>query len=453
MLNWRKGIISGLFFLTKNNVPKYLTDICALDNSGYETILKHQMNDLKILLLHSYLNVPYYKTIFEKINLVDKDLQIRMENFFQIPVLTKEIVKKNFEDLKSKDLNQRKWHFNTSGGSTGEPIKLIQDEDFWQWGVANKIYYKTFVNHNIGERELRLWGSERDLLQGKESFTKNLKNWLYNRKELNCFLLTEEKMMKYSQIWNSFKPSYVESYVQSIYEFAKFVKVRNLKLHKPKVILASAGTLYQEMKLFIEDVFQCPVINRYGSREVHDVACSCLLNKGLHVSTWSHYIEILDSQMNPVRPGQAGKIYVTALKNFSMPLIRYDIGDIGVKAENEFCSCGRSSPLIKFVEGREMSVVKGRNGTIIPAEFFIHFIGVVYNTNIISKFQVIQNDFEDISIKVIVRDKEGFMLKKIEIENSIKLVMGQQCIIRWEFVNEIASTASGKYLYVISKIK
>ncbi len=49
-----------------------------------------------------------------------------------------------------------------------------------------------------------------------------------------------------------------------------------------------------------------------------------------HVHEDLHYVEIVNSgTMEPVAPGEAGKIVVTNLNRRLMPILRYDIGDIG----------------------------------------------------------------------------------------------------------------------------
>jgi phenylacetate-CoA ligase len=135
-----------------------------------------------------------------------------------------------------------------------------------------------------------------------------------------------------------------------------------------------------------------------------------------------------------------------------MPLIRYQIGDFGIAAENRECSCGRKTPLIKGVVGRHMEVFKTKNGKIIPAEFFIHFIGVVYNEGYIKKFQVVQKDYDQIVIKAVINNLQKFNESKAKIVNSIRKVMGQNCRVDFELVDEIQLSNSGKYLYTISEI-
>jgi len=447
----RKAAIRCLLKASGSRIPANLREIRELDRCGTRALSARNEESLSDILDYAFTHVPYYRELLGDCSVCDGET-VRLENFARIPPLTKEILRTRFEDLKSDETERRKGYLNTSGGSTGEPVRFIQDPEYRDWNIANKLYYKLAGGQDIGDPELRLWGSDRDLLVGRENFRVRLKNRLYNRKEMNSFRMTPETMRRYVAQWKAFRPRWVEAYVQAIYEFAAYLERNRLDVPAPNGIVTTAGALYPEMREKIESTFGCTVYNRYGSREVGDMACSCRERKGLHLSPWNHYLEILDDSLAPVRSGEAGKIHVTTLRNRSMPLIRYDIGDLAVPAKNPECPCGRGSPLIRKVEGREMCVFRTRDGRIVPGEFFIHFIGVVFNRGYVSRFQVIQESYDLLRIKIILRDETSFRSEVPKIEKSIRKVMGQDCEIRWEPVETIPAGASGKYMYTISRV-
>lgn len=425
-------------------------------NYEYSTIEKNneiQQQNLKKLLLHAYAHIPYYQKIFDNIGLISEQGVIDLSKFDRIPVLTKKIIRENFDDLISRDSRSEhnRRYIDTSGGSTGEPVKMLKDLGSWRGGMAVKWLFYSFVC-DYPCRTIKLWGSERDILKDGAGLISRTKDFVGNRDVVNAFKMSEDDMRDFVALVNRKKPKIIEAYVQPLYEVCRFVKGNDIEIFSPEGIITSAGTLYPEMHRLISDVFDAPVLNRYGSREVGDLACSCSKNEGLHVNTPSHVLEILDADLQHAAPGKLGKVYVTSLLNYSMPLIRYEIGDIAIPAEEEQCSCGRGLPLIKQLEGREMSVLKTKDGTIIPGEFFIHFIGVVFNKGFISRFQLIQKKYDEILIKVVVKDMSEFEKGKINIENSIKKTMGDDCLIVWEFVDDIEPLASGKYVYIVSEV-
>ena len=448
----RNKIIRMILKLQGRELFKYFDEYYAKQYLPMDKLKEMQTERLKEMLLYSYNNVPYYTLVFRRAEVVD-DGKVNMDNFSKIPILTKDILRNHFDDLKCRDLDKREWHLNTSGGSTGEPVKMIQNRVTWDTGMARKWFFSTFAGKFPGDREIKLWGSERDILKGSIGLKAKLKNLAFNRLLLNSFKMSEKDMRQYVEIINKNKPTLIEAYVQSVYELAKFIKNNKLSVYSPKSILTSAGTLYPEQQKLIEEVFKTKVYNRYGSREIGDMACSCEKDEGLHLDIFISYLEILNEKLEPCKPGEIGKVYVTTLNNYSMPLIRYDIGDMAVPAKNEQCSCGRGLPLIEKVVGRQMDVFRTKDGKIIPAEFFIHFIGVVYNKGFISKFQVVQKDYDLIIIKLVLKDEMKFNLYKKRIIDSIKDVMGQNCNVEFEFVNDIESTKSGKYLYTVSEVK
>ena len=59
-------------------------------------------------------------------------------------------------------------------------------------------------------------------------------------------------------------------------------------------------------------------------------------------------------------PGQIGRIVVTSLHNFAMPLIRYDIGDFA--QVGEACDCGRGLPVLTRILGRVRNTLVTADG-------------------------------------------------------------------------------------------
>jgi len=122
------------------------------------------------------------------------------------------------------------------------------------------------------------------------------------------------------------------------YRLPESLRLRAIESH-----MHPAGGWFMREK--VEEVFGCPVYNRYGSREVGDIAGECKYHQGLHVLPWGSYVEIVDEAGNLVEPGVEGRILVTCLTNYAMPLIRYDIGDRGALAGEFKCPCGRDGQM------------------------------------------------------------------------------------------------------------
>lgn len=437
----------GLILSGKNIFSEFYR-LKSLEFNNLENNLEIQKQSLKEILLHAWQHVPYYTKILHDHDVVVNGV-INLNNFNKIPILTKKIIRENFSELKSNDIgySKRKPFQNTSGGSTGEPIKFIQDKKTWTTGMAGKWWFYSFIT-KYPCKMIKLWGSEKEFLSGNMGSKALIKNYFSQRLLLNTFRMSDLDMAKYVNKINLFHPAIIEAYVQSIYELSKFIIDNRLEVFSPKGIITSAGTLYPEMKMIIEKAFKTKVFNRYGSREVGDMACSCDKNEGLHLNIFQHYLEILNDKLEPCQPNELGKIYITTLDNFSMPLIRYDIGDIAIPTEKKYCSCGRGIPLIKSVNGRDNSIIKIESGCLDSTALTTSF----YSFGSIKKYKLTQHDIKNFTLKLIILDKQKWQKDQPELLSKLKKILGNNVIIQIEIVDKIDSLANGKYQYITSEL-
>ncbi|MGD6831740.1 phenylacetate--CoA ligase family protein [Sutcliffiella halmapala] len=455
-MGWRNGLWKTNLNVTSDTLT-FINELEDLQWKSQAEIKAVQEKKLIKLVKHCFDNVPYYKEKLLDSGVANENGEIFIENFSNLPILTKEDIKKNFDQMKSSDLDKRKWYKNSSGGSTGQPVQLIQDRYYKDYNRANKMIFDKWAGYEVGDRKALLWGSERDLFHGKESAKVRLINFVRNEIWLNSFKMTSEDMLNYVDRINEYKPSLITSYVSSIYELARLVEKEDLKVHSPKAIMTSAGNLYPHMRETVERAFKTQVFNRYGSREVADMACDCEKHEGLHVSLGTHHVELVKADGSVASPGETGEVIVTSLTNFAMPLLRYKIGDLAVWSDKQ-CSCGRGLPLFKEITGRTTDVFVREDGGIVDPTYFIHIVGVVLFDEWIKKFQVIQEEKSLVKILIVLKDNTEDPMTKYKTSldqmiEKIQLVMGNQCRVKIEFTDDIPPAPSGKYRYTISKVK
>lgn len=437
------GLYSRIYLRQFDGEFKEITAIRSV-----EELANYQKIKLTNLLNHCNKNVPYYRKLFEEIDLINDGI-VDFSKFEDIPILTKKIIRENMDSLRSKDLASRKWSYATSGGSTGEMATFIHDKHYEKWGWATNYYYhKNFLKfERIKNHELVIWGNERDLLKGRFDFKTIMQYYISNSTFLNSFRMSESDIVKYIDIINKEKPLYVRGYARPIYEICKYAKENGIKIHPIKIVSTTSEVLSLEMRDIIETVLNTKVFNFYGSREVHNLAGECECGN-LHIFSFLNFVEILDGNNHYVDEGESGRVIVTPLQNYAMPLIRYEIGDIGIQGENK-CKCGNILPTLKAVIGRTFSNFRLKDGSIIWSEVFCPFF---YYLDWVKQFQIIQEDYDIIRI-IIANNGDIVKSEKTEIEQKFRRVMGKDCQIIWEFVNEIPKTKSGKFLFTLSKIK
>lgn len=397
------------------------------------------------LLDHAGKNVPYYSKVMEELG--DGYREDPFQYLKKFPILTRDIARSRFEELQSADRDQRKWINNTSGGSSGEPVRLVQDNEFLSISRAITLLFSRLIGKELGDREIYLWGSERDVLEGSEKWTARLVNGLINAGFVNAFHMTPETMRGFVDLLNRNRPELIIAYAESMFEVASFIERNGIAIVPQKAIITSAGTLYPSMREKISEVFQCPVYNQYGSREVGAIACELPGHKGLWVAPWGNYLEIVDGQQQNSPDGVDGEIIVTSLNNYAMPLIRYQIGDCGALDPQENQVVGLQH--LKNLRGRTNGIFKMKDGALVDAQFF-EFL--VYFKYWIEKFQVIQTGYSSIVFKFISHSFEDHTRDLEEIKRLTRVVMGSDCQVDFQFVDEIPPLSSGKFQYLICQI-
>lgn len=375
-------------------------------------------------------HVPYYKQ-FKGYQTLD-----------DIPFLTKEIIRKESINLLADDIDKRKWYYNTSGGSTGEPVRLVQDTEYseqFSWALTET---KRWAGYERGDRLVKLWGSSSENARYKRFKTK-VALWILNTVFLDTFELNEEKIANYVQVINDFKPRLVVGYVSSLYSVSQYVLNRSAGIRNVGAVVSSAGTLYPQMRDAIEEAFQCKVFNRYGSREVSPIAAEDGSGKGLRVTPNTH-VEVVRPDGSVCDEGETGEIVVTSLANFAMSLIRYRIGDMGVLKKD-----GGKMYLEKVV-GRTVELFKTKDGRLIDGEYFTHLL---YFRDWVKNFRFRQVDYDYIIIEIILKSTDKPSESELsEVDEGVKKMMGDDVRINWQFVDNIESLPSGKYIYTVSDI-
>jgi phenylacetate-CoA ligase len=428
---------------------QHYRELIAQTRLGAAEIVHLQAERLKRLLRHCHEQVPFYRESLDLAWSRNNDLADPIAILRALPILTKDDVRSGFMALISRELTERKWFYNASGGSTGDPLRLIQDLKFRDSQRATRMLFDNWTGYHIGMRKVIFWGSERDM-RGETGAPTRVYRWLANELWINAFAVGADAHLPIARQIREARPAQVLAYVDSLYHLSRDVDPTELAgAPKPGAIISSAGTLHPWMRKHIESVFEAPVFNRYGSREAGDMACECHLHRGLHVVLPQHVLEIVDDEGNPCPPGVEGHVLVTPLTNLAMPLLRYRIGDIAAWAE-EPCPCGLSWPLLEHVHGRSSDVLVAADGTRVHGEYFTHLF---YGLDWVRRFQLVQETVDRLVLSIV--QVPGAQMRIVEADTErllpeIRRVMGPNCRVVIRFVETIPPLPSGKHRFTVS---
>ncbi len=443
-MNIRVAIAYSCILFYNPNIILFLKKIISLlkHPSLYNEFCKQHLDNI---ILHSYRTTTYYQEIFDKAGLV-RNGRVYMDRFNLVPILDKEIIRKRKYDLKST--KTKRIFTNTSGGSTGEPVQFIQDNVYYARMVADTLLFSFLNGKHPGQKEIKLWGSERDIFEGTIGPKEKFVNLFFNRTFLNSFKLTDKMISEYIDEIKRQKPVQIWTYTDSILELAKYINQNDTDVFSPRNIICTAGTMYPEIRSEIQKAFpESRIINQYGSREVGQIACQTENDESIMIFSHSNFVELVDPDTQEIitEPYRPGKVLITNLNNYSMPLIRFDIGDIAEYAPKKDQKYESFTHFAKL-HGRDNAHFISKDGHKIHGEYFTHLF---YDKPWINNFQVIQKSPTWVNILLIKapeRDMEDNDME--DIVRKIKLVLGEDVKVDFVEVNSLSKLESGKYQFV-----
>lgn len=442
-----KNILYPLYetVLMRRNTGVYLKKLNETQWYSGRQLRQQQFEKLKLLVSHAYVNVPYYKEIFDKSKLAPSDIK-SFEDFQKLPFLTKSDIRNNEDKLLAQNYKDKKVFNTATGGSSGTPLRLKLDHDNYEWRQAAVKRVYGWTGYADGEKTVFIWGGSIGKENGIRKVKHDIDEWLKRHKIYNTFYLNKENIPDYLRKISMYRPKFIVGYTTPLYNFARYITENGKLGWKPVSIIAAAEKLYPYQRKMIETAFGCPVFETYGCREVTSIAGECEFRDGMHINMENIYLEIVKGCV-AAEPGELGEIVVTDLTNYCMPLIRYkneDIGSLSAKT----CGCGRGLCLLEKVEGRVLDTIQTTDGRMVPGEFFPHLMKEFEE---VEKFQIYQENLDNLRIDIIKRkdfsaDSLGLM------KSEISKVMGERIGIDLRFVDNIPLSRSGKHRVVISKV-
>jgi phenylacetate-CoA ligase len=302
MTNWRRPLLSLALRAFHPVTARELAFLRRLDRAPAAELRRVHEERLTALLRHAYAQTDYYREVLGDLGVVRGDgREVDLGSFGLIPILTKDIIRAQSPRLRAKELpDGREAYVNRTGGSTGQPVEYWQDDHYWDVNVATKLYHFEMLGKRLGEPELKIWGSDRDLVLETGTALRRAQNYGYNRRIVTCGALRPEDIDALVAEVNRFRPKSVWGYIDALYTIAEYVNRTGAELHGPAAVFGGGGTMFPQMRESIRRAFGAPVINFYGSREMGDVASECAEMDGLHVSSTSHKVEVVDASGRPV---------------------------------------------------------------------------------------------------------------------------------------------------------
>jgi phenylacetate-CoA ligase len=429
---------SGRHYFKAKKYQKFLEKI---QHKSLDELQSRQNNLLKEMLLYAYENVPFYQELFKKEGILPSDIKDK-DHLKAIPFLSKDILNRNLEKLVSKRAVPNMLNLVSTGGTTGTPIRFYRDQRS-EWKIdGNNWRFWRYCGYEPGMSIATLWGNENDLL-GSVNLYGQLKAVMDNEVMLNFYDLSELRLRNYVDIIKRRKPKIWKGFSSAVYAFMRYLKKNKTDIPLPKAVIITSDKIEDMQRQELDDFFDRAVFNEYGCREFSIMGFECEAHNGIHVGLENIVIEI----MSPSDQQGHGEVVVTSLTNWSMPFIRYKLGDAS-RFMDGACACGRSLPRLQSISGRIADFVVTKSGTLIYGDFFAHLF---YGTKGIEHYQIVQKKVGHITI--YIEKNEFFAEREIEeFLTKIQQAMQDDMEADIQIVLEIERHRSGKRRSVISEV-
>lgn len=299
--------------IRNKNYSQYRKLLSQRESLSQSDIKQYQLNELKNILNYAYQWVPYYAELFDKIGFKPQQLH-SFEDIEIIPFLTKELIRDNFDRLISTQKVPGGHYVATTGGSTGEPLKVLLDYDC-------VFKENAFVNHfrnKIGYLDTDKLATFRGVEFGDKLWKFNP---MQNELIFSPFRLSKKTIVQYISRINAYKPSFLNGYLSSLYFFAKLLEEHNLRLKFPlKGIFLISENIDQTQRKFLEQFFGVQSSTFYGHSERCIIAEEITPNE-YNFDPYYGYTELINNK------NDSYSIIGTGFLNKTMPLIRYKTDD------------------------------------------------------------------------------------------------------------------------------
>jgi phenylacetate-CoA ligase len=410
-----------------------------------------QYRRLGELLEHAHDNVPFHRHRLQRAG-YERGAATDAVRWSALPVLTRRDLQDQGNALVARHVPA---HFGRhavyrSSGSTGEPVKVVRTQ-------LEQVYWRalTLREHRWHGRDLEQTlctiralprdkeGAEREVLRrgwGPASSAVGAKGKL-------AMIPLATDVSRQARWLVTHDPAYLLSYPSNLLALTEEFQARGLALPRLRQLRTVGETLTPQITERLQAFWQVPVVDLYSTEEAGLIALRCPSGSGLyHVPGESVKVEVLGDDGHQCAPGSVGRVVVTSLHNFAMPLVRYDLGDYAEVGPP--CPCGRGLPTLARILGRR------RNMLVLPnGERQWPLSGCYEYRDIapIRRTQMIQLDLERIELRMVA-DRTVTADEERRLTEVIHRWIGHPFQLQFTYLEGFPQKANGKFEDFISLV-
>ena len=427
------------------NAATLLAVLHQLDRSqwlGADALRALQLRQLDALLKHAFATCDAYRSRWA--GAYDPNAALTYDAFARLPLLSRRILQDDFDTLRSRrspDAHGAPIEQRTSG-STGAPVRLLTTR-------LSGLFWNAFTlrDHDWHRRDF----TRKLAVIRRETDPGTAPNWgpatagiVATGPSVGHSIRTDAAALL---DWlDAQRPGYLFSYPSLVAELARLSIERGIRLPGLLEVRTLAESLSPDVRQSCRDAWDVPLTDLYSATEVGYIALQCPSHTHYHVQSEGVFVEVLDDAGHPCSAGEIGRVVVTSLNNFAMPLVRYDIGDFAEVGPP--CDCGRGLPVLTRVLGRVRNTLVTAEGKRYWPVFGTR---ALMETAPIRQYQFVQKTPQRVDARLVVttpltQEQETHFRERVtsQLPPGITLTIA--------YVDSIARGAGGKYEEFVSEV-
>ena len=358
--------LTGILFVNPLIFKRY-SDLKKTEFYSDDALDNMQQRKLQKLISHAKQHSPYYSESLRDIDVSS----ITLKNLERLPILTKDDLRNCSDEIHSTNFLKSDLIKSETSGSTGDPFVFYRDK---QWDAAHRAaIWRGIEQHGVRpwNRNLYLWG----FIFDKKS-TRKIRALDYLQNRFRIFQITKSELKK--NLPKLKHVHFVSGYSSVIDSLVKLIEETNTRLPKLKMLKGTSEKIYPSYQSRAKRVLGIPIVSEYGAAETGIISYSC--TEGInHTVRENVIVECVD-----------GRAVITNLESYSMPIIRFDLGDY-IEIDEVQCKCGRHSQVITEILGRVGKSIFGVSKEYPSLTLYYIFKDLALLHDVMLSYQAIQS--------------------------------------------------------------
>lgn len=243
------------------------------------------------------------------------------------------------------------------------------------------------------------------------------------------------------------QPGYLLTHPSNLRSLLIRGRERGVRLASLRQVSTFGEMLPVDLRKLAQDVWQVPLSDVYSSEEFGNIALQCPDHpEHYHVQAENLLVEVVDDDGKACAPGEVGRVLVSTLHNFVMPLLRYEIGDYAELGGP--CPCGRGLPVLKRIVGRRRNMLRRPDGGRHWPSFPYEDLKPIADFR---QIQIVQHSLQEIEVRLA-----GIAPLPAEREAAFSAELARllraDFRFRYDYPDSIPRSAGGKFEDFVSRI-